>query len=200
MARPSRTAIYADDPTYFWKLVLRILCILLSVASIGCIGWALDHHVYSSDYYYGDYGYYGSDFFFLPWLLIPLGLSVVWNIANIATLLARNRPIHPGANVGCDLILWLMFGVAGSFAAIEGSGFIYEGQYASVNDSYDCETYQVDCTSQGDYTRVELKGIVIVVGASLSFVVLSVFLSVSQITSYPPMPPPPSFSFPFVCN
>jgi len=40
---------------------------------------------------------------------LQLGFSLIWNIANIAVLLARKRAIHPGANVGCDLIVWCTF-------------------------------------------------------------------------------------------
>ena len=172
MARPSRTAIHADAPTYLWKLILRIFSIPLSLAAIGCIAWALNNHNYYDSYSYSFY-FYGSDFVFLPWILIPLGLSVIWNAANIGTLLLRNRPIHPGANVGCDLLLWLLFAVAGSFAAIGGAKYLYEDYYDnSYNNSYTCEEFQEECGPQPDYGALQRKGVGIEVGASLGVVVL----------------------------
>ncbi|MCJ1330936.1 hypothetical protein MMC10_007623 [Thelotrema lepadinum] len=41
------------------------------------------------------------------WILyVPLGCSFIWNIANIARRMSAPTPIHPGANVGVDLLIW----------------------------------------------------------------------------------------------
>ena len=76
------------------KLVLRVLCILFVIVSIGLAGRTYGY----------DYG--------VIWLSVPLCLSFAWNVANIIVRMVRARPMHPGANVGCDLVLCLLFAVA----------------------------------------------------------------------------------------
>ena len=73
---------------YKAKLVMRWLALILTIA---CIALTIYARVFS-------------------WpLWIPLGLSFIWNIANIARRLSAPTPIHPGANVAIDLIIWLTF-------------------------------------------------------------------------------------------
>lgn len=115
MARLSHQTLRDEDPTYLWKTVLRLLAILLGIVGIVTLAWAITFKGHSdndeSSYYYS--------FVYLPWDLITLGLSMIWNIANIVVLLARKgRGMHPGANVGCDLVLWLGFIVTGTFAVL----------------------------------------------------------------------------------
>ncbi|KAL9117056.1 MAG: hypothetical protein Q9187_006411 [Circinaria calcarea] len=47
-----------------------------------------------------------------------LGVSILWNGANIIVRLSRPRPMHPGANVGMDLVLWLALIVTGLLATV----------------------------------------------------------------------------------
>lgn len=144
MARPSRTALYAHDRTYLWKFLLRVLAILFAGVAIGTIAWATtvrynDNNnngnvVTDSDgdtYLDDDYtDFYSTFTILLPWVIIALGLSFIWNIINIIILLARNRWIHPGANVGCDLVLWLVLGISGGIAATgAGSYLLYGWEY-----------------------------------------------------------------------
>lgn len=42
---------------------------------------------------------------------------MIWNTVNFIVLFARRKPIHPGANVGVDLILWMAFIVTGVIAS-----------------------------------------------------------------------------------
>lgn len=192
MARSSRTAIRENDPTYLWKAILRLLAIVLAIIGIATIGWALTHRQVptaenrDSDYYnsYSYSGSYFADFLTLPWSFITLGLSIIWNIANLAVLLSRNRPIHPGANVGCDLVLWLALIVTGT-AAVFGSAdyfYYYPGSYTSYS-SYggssssssgadDCDGFDT-CGERDQYVKfLQHKGTVIAVGCAMSFVVL----------------------------
>ena len=141
MARPSRSAMYTDDATFLWKIILRFLAILLAVVGIATTAWAMISRIqgpssatdssYSNDYSYQD-DYFFGDYAYLPWQYITLGLSILWNLANIATLLARNRAIHPGANVACDLILWLGLLFTSSFASIGATTYLY---YTADDDS-----------------------------------------------------------------
>ena len=138
MARPSRTAIHANDPTYIWKLLLRVLAILFAAVAIGTIAWAITvNYNGNSDNDIEDDAntyFYGGFTILLPWVIIALGLSVIWNIVNIVVLFARNRWIHPGANVGCDLVLWLGLSVTGAMATIGAVSCFYGWDYDSGYD------------------------------------------------------------------
>ena len=208
MARPSRSAMYADDTTFLWKPILRFLAILLAIVGIGTTAWALTSHVHRPDdetdsggSYSSDYDYDDTYFYLLPWQFIPLGLSILWNVANISTLLARNRAIHPGANVACDLLLWLGLLVTGGFAALGvaaylaynayddytyDSGSPYGGGTYSNGTQYEytangttvavansqCDGFST-CAARDQYvSAIHHKGVVIAVGAAMAFVVL----------------------------
>lgn len=206
MARPSRSAMYADDATFLWKFILRFLAIILALVAIALTAWAMISHIDgptidsdpsdSDDY---EYDYFPSDGVYLPWQYIALGLSIVWNVANIATLLVRNRAIHPGANVACDLLLWLGLQFTGAFAMIGAANYLF---YTADDDSdddglgYGGGTYtngtQYDyatngttvpatsqcggfatCAASDQYaSAIHHKGVVIAVGVSIAFVVL----------------------------
>ena len=73
---------------YRVKLVLRILALFFSL-----IGLAT-----------GGYSWY-----FCLFLLVPFALSIIWNLANVIRRLTARTPVHPGANVALDLIIWLLF-------------------------------------------------------------------------------------------
>ena len=202
MARPSRTAIYAHDPTYIWKFLLRVLAILFAAVAIGTIAWATtfqyndnsdnDNEDDTDTYFYGGFT------ILLPWVIIALGLSVIWNIVNIVILLARNRWIHPGANVGCDLVLWLGLGVTGGMAITAAVslwyGFDYDGGYddTSVDLGYGSGTFpngtsyyntangtevaycgDVSCGAQNTYNdMLRHVGIVVIVGCAFAYIVM----------------------------
>ena len=92
-------------------------------------------------------------------LLIPLGLSFIWNIANIARRLSAHTPIHPGANVGLDLFIVLAFlvtlGFTYYFAIVELLTVADEKENSYYYDygGYGCS--EVDsfgnCIDGGDY-------------------------------------------------
>ena len=146
MARPSRSAMYADDATFLWKPVLRFLAILLAIVGIGTTAWVMVSRLHrpistsntdnSDDYYSYGYDEFNS-IVFLPWQFITLGLSILRNIANITTLLVRNRAIHPGANVACDLLLWLGLLVTGGFATLGSVNYFYYSPDDDYYGSYD---------------------------------------------------------------
>ncbi|KAL6719862.1 hypothetical protein ACLMJK_001783 [Lecanora helva] len=134
MARPSRTALHANDPTYLWKAILRTLTILFAVVGIATVAWALNNQApyYTAvGYDDGDGDYYDTYYTFtsLPWLFITFSLSIIWNLTNLAVLFSRNKAIHPGANVGCDLVLWLGFIVTGIMVSARASDFLFYASY-----------------------------------------------------------------------
>lgn len=145
----SLTRLSTHDRTWIWKALLRLLGLILCSAGIALTGWAvstlLNHNTYilSSSYYY-----YYSDFDYgeVPWNLISFSLSFLWNLTNLSVLLARSRWIHPGANVGCDLFLWLAFIVTALFStggAVSELSNSFSSEDASSSSSYysDGETY-----------------------------------------------------------
>lgn len=209
MARPSRSAMYADDATFLWKAILRFLAILLAIIGIATTAWAMISHIQgpttdtNSSYANGyEDDYFPSEAVYLPWQYITLGLSILWNIANICTLLVRNRAIHPGANVACDLLLWLGLLFTGAFATIGATSYSFytAGDDDSYEDGlgYGGGTYsngtQFDYTANGTTvpatnqnqcggfttcaardqyaSAIRHKGVVVAVGASMAFVVL----------------------------
>lgn len=217
--RPSRQQMYADDPKFLWKLILRSLTIVLSIVSIGLIGWSLANQVTFPDNIHDSYDDtyydwpYSNDVWFLPWEFITLGLSVMWNAANILVLLTRNRPIHPGANVACDLLLWLGLIVTGAFAALDAGIYFWWHPYDDAtfsNGSDDNGSYSIlpngtntttttttinpcpgftSCSAQeaSSTSGLNRKGTVIALGAALSSLVLlmhfALFVSACRYTN-----------------
>lgn len=219
--RPSRQQMSADDPKFLWKYILRSLVIILAIISIGLIGWSLAHQVVFPDNIYDNFDYayydwpYDNDVWFLPWELITLGLSIIWNVANILVLLIRNKPVHPGANVACDLLLWLGLAVTGAFATVGAENYfwwdpvdydnyndgsvVYENgtaYFVSPNGTLSnttspslnpCEGFSTCAAQQASYNAVNHKGIVIAVGAAISFIVLlmhfALFVSACRYTN-----------------
>ena len=203
MAHTSRSAMYADDATFLWKVILRLLAIILALVAIALTARAMTTHLdgptSDSGSYDYEYDYFPSDYAYLPWQFITLGLSIIWNIANIATLLARNRAIHPGANVACDLLLWLGLLFTGSFAMISAFNYLFNAADDESDDDglgygggtytngtqYDyatngttvpatsqCEGFATCAASEQYASTVRHKGVVIVVGVSIAFIVL----------------------------
>ena len=188
MALFSRTALYADDPTFLWKAILRSFAILLALVGIGTTAWAISNPSLTTNSNYSstpdDYDYGLQDFITLPWTFITLGLSIIWNITNLAVLSIRKRAIHPGANVACDLVLWLALSTTGAFAVIGAANYIgFYPYYGSIDaygndsaatgqdqDSNGCDGF-TSCAAQSAYEHAwQHKGIVIIVAATMTFI------------------------------
>ncbi|MCJ1484479.1 hypothetical protein MMC06_004650 [Schaereria dolodes] len=108
----------AYDAERYWpaKFVGRIIALLMGFVAIGTISWSIS---------YGDV----LHFWAIPWNLISLGLSEIWNITNIAVLFVRSKPIRPGSKIGCDLVLCIILMITGvlvNFAAIGNLHWIAE--------------------------------------------------------------------------
>ncbi|KAL8823690.1 MAG: hypothetical protein Q9191_005634, partial [Dirinaria sp. TL-2023a] len=69
-------------------------------------------------------------------------LSFLWNLTNLSVLLARSRWIHPGANVGCDLFLWLafittaLFSTGGAVSELSSSSSYYSSTASYYDNTY----------------------------------------------------------------
>ncbi|KAL9107075.1 MAG: hypothetical protein Q9187_008477 [Circinaria calcarea] len=123
----SRVRVRDAERLWLAKFILRIITLLLGLLAIGCTAWAFDS---STGRYVGSFRrstrrYLEASRWLLLWQFITLGISVVWNIANLIVRLSRPRPLHPGANVGMDLILWLGLIATGLLALFAGLGNLY---------------------------------------------------------------------------
>ncbi|MCJ1471057.1 hypothetical protein MMC07_009705 [Pseudocyphellaria aurata] len=141
---PSRKARYVYDRHWGWKFIVRLLGIVLAAAVIGCVAWAATSSRGVEDR--DRYGFYGG--------LICLSLSILWNTFNVVVLVSRSRPVAPDANVGCDLLLWLL---------LLGTGILY-ALSARDNLPHDGE--------KGYFVGHLWQGIVKVAGSLFAFVVV----------------------------
>jgi hypothetical protein len=117
---PFITSLNAAEQHWPWKLSLRSILLIILIIGIGSTAYATANagNTFGS-------GFEGYDYFFdsyyIPWGLIPLTVSFIWCAIAILVLLLRKRPVHPGAAVGIDLVLWLAF----IFSALFATASIY---------------------------------------------------------------------------
>ncbi|KIX05181.1 uncharacterized protein Z518_06053 [Rhinocladiella mackenziei CBS 650.93] len=80
-----------------WPVWLRFVTLLVTIIAFGLqIKVAVDS---GRDNY--------SEVWYSPESFAFLGLSFIWNIADLATRFSRQHGVHPGAHVGLDLIIWI---------------------------------------------------------------------------------------------
>ncbi|MCJ1333953.1 hypothetical protein MMC10_010660 [Thelotrema lepadinum] len=101
------------------KIGMRSLALLFTLISIATAGYA---------------------WFICYLLFLPLGLSLIWNLANIIRRMTARTPVHPGANVGLDLIIWGLFFIILIITYLAAAGILYlsthSGELSSYNGSY----------------------------------------------------------------
>lgn len=78
---------------------------------------------------------------------LQFSLSFIWCLANLCVLLVHSRWIHPGANVGCDLFLWLLFIVTSFFSTV---GFLQDLLWSDSNYNQS-DTYTYGATTYAHY-------------------------------------------------
>lgn len=87
-------------------------------------------------------------------------------------LLSRNRPIAPGANVGCDLLLWLSLLGTGILLVISAQDNIGSKYLSGYVDGY---IYGHPYIYRAyDRPSNHVQGVVEAVGSGFTFVVMSV--------------------------
>lgn len=225
MARITRQTLREADPTFTWKLVLRSTAIIFAAIAIGLVAWAQLHTVVpnlvpaddpnngingddigSSGNFaaLGDFETYNQDNYELSWEYISLGLSMLWNFANIGVWFTPSRAgrgMHPGANVGCDLVLWLILIFTGVIASFDADMYIsqfgeYLLGYSSVEQTFNNDTLVtgptqcapfVSCDALAAYGNgLRHKGIVIAAGLAFTFIVMlfhfALFISACRYT------------------
>lgn len=117
-------------------------------------------------------------------------LSLLWAIANLVVLLKRSRWIHPGANVGCDLILWLIFfgtalcstgGAVGLLSPYDDSsshssspGRVTLQNGTTYETPRSCSGFE-SCEQEENYKHdIQVRGIVVAVASALAWIMLLV--------------------------
>lgn len=149
----SRARVRDAERLWIAKFIFRITTLVVVLIAIGCTAWALDRSAALGSEYHQ---------FLLPWQFITLGISVLWNIANIIVRLSRPRPMHPGANVGMDLVLWLGLIVTGVFAIFPGLDNLSRSESLSY--------YSYQSSRRGRLQRaLNHLGVVEVVGCAFTF-------------------------------
>ena len=98
--RTSRAKVHEAERLWIAKFILRLLTIIIVIIAFGLAGynWNNEGQLYIN--------FRES---WAIWIAIPLACSLIWNVANIIVRLSRPRPMHPGANVGVDLVIWAAF-------------------------------------------------------------------------------------------
>jgi len=121
---------------------MRIVLVIVGIIGIGCAAWVVVRYGPGKN----PYLYELDDAWTMPWTLITFCISVLWSFACIAVFFMRrpNAPVHPGAQVGMDLVLWLAFIptalcailAVSSVANLGQSGRIGNSWYSSSSDGY----------------------------------------------------------------
>ncbi|KZM18494.1 uncharacterized protein EKO05_0007688 [Ascochyta rabiei] len=140
----------AVDRLWKFKLALTAILIVTGIIGIGCIAWAVSTaNEFRSGY---DYGYDST--WSLPWGLITLSISVIWCILCVALFLIRKRPVHPGARVTMDLLLWLGFLTTALFAMVALVDLLQWGEYGTLGYSSGWKSRYGDYVLQRNNTWV----------------------------------------------
>ena len=132
----------AGDRDWQWKIGMRVVLFIISFIGLGCAGWVVTN--FSSKHRYYGYMFDSNDWEWIPWTLVTFVLTIVWSLACILVFWFRkdHSPLHPGAQVGVDLILWLGYIATGlcavgaviSIREFGSSGAI--GQYSRAEWTY----------------------------------------------------------------
>lgn len=125
-----REKLNAGDANWQWKIGMRAVLVILGIIGIGCAAWTLVNFGPGKN----PYEYELDDAWAMPWTLITFCISVVWSFACILVFFLRrpNAPVHPGAQVGMDLVLWLAFIPTGLFAVVAVTSVASLGQSGRI--------------------------------------------------------------------
>jgi hypothetical protein len=129
-----REKLNAGDAHWEWKIGMRIITVIIGIIGIGCAAWVTVKYGPGKN----PYDYELDDAWSMPWTLITFCISVVWSLACILVFFLRrpNAPVHPGAQVGMDLVLWLAFIPTALCAILAVSSVATLGQSGRIGDSY----------------------------------------------------------------
>ncbi|KAK3704887.1 hypothetical protein LTR37_013578 [Vermiconidia calcicola] len=128
-----------------WKMAIRFTMCIGAIVGIGCVAWLASETSSSLQTGYGFYPLTGyiERTIMVPGALAALSVSFIWCLICIIIPLLRrdHHPVHPGAIVGIDLIIWLGFIVTGLFTIAAAYSLSYYGFGDEI----------VDESNQGQY-------------------------------------------------
>jgi hypothetical protein len=134
-----REKLNAGDEHWQWKLGLRAILVIIGIIGIGCAAWTLVKFGPGKN----PYDYELDDAWTMPFTLITFCISLAWSLACILVFFMRrpNAPVHPGAQVGMDLVLWLAFIPTAMCAVIAVSSVASMGQSGQLGGLYSSRGY-----------------------------------------------------------
>lgn len=101
----------AVDRYWKFKLAFQVALVITGVIGIGTIAWTISNRASVEFFDYDGYYYQWPG-------LVPFVVSVLWCLICILVLVLHKKPVHPGARVALDLLLWLGFIFSVMFAMI----------------------------------------------------------------------------------
>lgn len=140
--KTKRQELEEGDPHWKWKTGFRAAIIIVGLIGIGCAAYITAAITGDNERAAYSFSYYYYDDYLVPFTLVTFVLSVLWSAVCVIVFFKRrpNSPVHPGAQVGCDLVLWLGFAVTSAFALLGALSIYYSGA-----DDFS--------SSSGDYTQ-----------------------------------------------
>ncbi|KAF2149163.1 hypothetical protein K461DRAFT_281517 [Myriangium duriaei CBS 260.36] len=112
-----REKLEAGDEHWSWKIAFRVILIVVGLIGIGCAASIVAGARTGSNYVLD---YEDADDFNITWTLITFSVTIIWSAICILVLLLRRppAPVHPGAQVGIDLVLWLAYVATALWATV----------------------------------------------------------------------------------
>ncbi|PVI00877.1 hypothetical protein DM02DRAFT_490398, partial [Periconia macrospinosa] len=126
----------AGDRGWKWKIGMRAIIVLVSFIGLGCAAWIVANFTSQARYRYFDMDNWDYDIF--PWVLITFSISIVWGaVCGLVFLMKKSHaPVHPGAQVAVDLILWLSY-IGTALCAVAGALSVSQlGNDGTIGGSY----------------------------------------------------------------
>lgn len=168
-----RAALSAHERLWQWKLGLRSILLLFAIISVALLGYVIGS-VRGNSYEYVEI--YAGVF-----SLACLGWCIIWAFINIPYLLIRKKTVHPGWNVGADLIGFIALSIAAGSAitygvlAVADPSVFWEGGGSSsyCSYSYDSSSYGCDYSSRDtpNYSKQKSVAVGQLVGGIFAMIV-----------------------------
>ncbi|KAI4170153.1 MAG: hypothetical protein LQ343_005159 [Gyalolechia ehrenbergii] len=148
-----------NDGRWVWKIVLRVIGIVVALVGMGCVAWILYKlRQWANNHKEGDYQ---ADEFILPWLLFSFTLSLLYNAANIIMVLSHHSNLLTRtATVACDLLLTLSLLASGIWLSLAATTSI------DGNNALDIHFYPRNSSYAYSLT---IKSAIVIISITLTF-------------------------------
>ncbi|KAI4190628.1 MAG: hypothetical protein L6R41_000639 [Letrouitia leprolyta] len=150
---------YQNDKRWVWKIVVRVIGIVIALVGMGCVAWILYKlRQWKNIHEDGDYQ---ADEFILPWLLFSLTLSLVYNAANILMVFSHHSNLLTRtATITCDLLLAVSLLASGIWLSLAATTAI------DGNTALDIHFYARNSSFAYSLT---VKGAIVIISITLTF-------------------------------